>query len=338
MLAKYLGYAMSEKDPWDRSRHDQPPGLDEIFGKLFSGDGGDVDGPSTSTTLLLVIVASLLFIASGFFIVAPAEQAIVLRFGEVYRVAGPGPNWMIPIVDTKEIVNVHKIHSYNYQAEMLTQDENYADVSVAVFYRIQQPDAYLFNSVDPVNGLAQATASALRQVAGSTDLDDLFTSGRETVRKEIELQVKEIIARYNTGIEITDTKLQDARPPAAVKAAFDEVIQAREDYDRYVLQAQSYSNDVLPRAEGQKMRLLNQADAEYERIILGAKAEVAGFNALVSEYRKNPDIMVNRIYLGTMHRIYKQTQKVFVTKSGNMNLLPLQDVLGRKNIKTGDAL
>ncbi len=327
---------MSEKDPWDRSRHDQPPGLDEIFEKFFSssskkGKGGGSEG---SLALMLVIVLSVLFIASGFFIVSPAEKAVVLRFGKIYRIAEPGPNWMIPLVDSREIVDVHKISAYNYQAEMLTRDENYADVAVTVFYRVNQPEAFLFNAVDPINGLAQATASALRQVVGSTDLESILTTGREEARAQIQQQVQEIISRYQIGVQVTDAKLQDARPPVQVKAAFDDVIQAREDYDRYIMQAEAYKNKVIPQAEGQKMRILNEADAKHDQIVLDAKAQVAGFLALLAQYKKDPKILKNRLYLETMREVYARSQKVFISSENNMSLLPLQEVFA-KSQKSG---
>ncbi|MDC3180927.1 FtsH protease activity modulator HflK [Gammaproteobacteria bacterium] len=332
-------YQMSEKDPWDRSRHDQPPGLDEIFEKFFStgSKNGKNGGDANKLSLMLVIIFSVLFIASGFFVIYPAEKGVVLRFGHLHRIAAPGPNWMIPLVDTKEIVDVHKISAYNYQAEMLTRDENYADVAVTVFYRVQHPEDFLFNSVDPVNGLAQATASALRQVVGSTDLEDILTTGREDARAQIQEQVQDIVNRYKIGIEVTDTKLQDARPPVAVKAAFDDVIQAREDYDRYMMQAEAYKNKIVPQAEGRKMRLLNEAEAKRDQIILDAKAQVAGFIALLKEYRKDPKILQNRLYLATMREVYTKTQKVFISSDNNMSLLPLAEVFGKRQESGGQS-
>ncbi len=328
---------MSEKDPWDRSRHDQPPGLDEIFEKFFSSGSkkGKDGGAEGSLALMLIIVISVLFIASGFFIVSPAEKGVVLRFGKLYRIADPGPNWMIPLVDSREIVDVHKISAYNYQAEMLTRDENYADVAVTVFYHINQPEAFLFNSVDPANGLAQATASALRQVVGSTDLEDILTTGREDARAQIQQQVQEIVSRYQIGVQVTDTKLQDARPPTQVKAAFDDVIQAREDYDRYIMQAEAYKNKIVPQAEGQKMRILNEADAKHDQIILDAKAQIAGFIALLKQYKKDPKVLRNRLYLETMREVYARSQKVFISSENNMSLLPLQDVFAKQQKSGG---
>jgi len=324
---------MSEKDPWDRSRHDEPPGLDEVFNSIF-GSGGSDKGPAAAISSLimgLIIVTSLLFLVSGFFIVAPAEHGVVLRFGQLYRTAMPGPNWSIPIVDKRYIVDVFKVNEYTYTAEMLTKDEIYAEVSVSVYHRIGNPENYLFASVDPLNALTQATASALRQVVGNSNLNALLSKDRVEIREEISSQLKQILDSYKIGIEITDVKLQNARPPSAVKPAYDDVIQAREDQHRYTMQAEGYSNKVIGLAEGEKRRIINEADAQYERIILESKAKVATFDALVSQYKRNPDIMKNRMYLDTMEHIFSQVAKVFVPNEGMLNVLPLSDIISKES-------
>lgn len=319
-----------DKDPWDRSKHDEPPGLDEIFDNVVGSNGG----PAKVLVPFLIVIL-IMFVASGFFIVSPAEKGVVTRFGKLYRIAEPGPNWIIPIVDRRFIVNVHAINTYNYNAEMLTSDESYANVDVTVFYRIQTPEAFLFNAVDPVDALGQATASALRQVVGNTTLEEILTDGRIKAREEINLQIIKIVESYDLGIEVTDTKLQDARHPAAVKAAYDDVIQAREDYDRYIMDAEAYRNNVVPKAEGQKKRIENQAKAEHEKILMEAQGEVAGFLAIVPEFKRSPKIISDRLFYSTMKDIYGNVKKVFVENDKSLNVLPLNEVLNGASNRGG---
>jgi len=317
-----------DNDPWNRKRHDNPPGLDDIFNDIFGG-GKKGDGKQVNLFVPLFFVSLVAFILSGFFIVGPAEKAVVMRFGKVSRVAGPGPNWIFPLAERQITVDVQKIGAYNYSAEMLTRDESYADVDVTVFYRVENPIDFLFNVVDPVNSLGQATASALRQVAGNTTLESILTDGRSNARDQIQSQIELVVDFYKLGIEVTDTKLQDAKPPAAVKAAFDDVIQAREDYDRFILDAEGYKNTVVPKADGERMRILNQAKSLYERNVTDAAAQVAGFEAIIPEYRKHPDIIRNQLFVATMRNIYGKTKKVFLSNDGNLSLLPLGDILNQ---------
>jgi membrane protease subunit HflK len=311
-----------DDDPWNRKRKEEPPGVDEILSDIFGKD----EGPG-NFLLPLLVIGCLGLLASGFFIVSPPEQAVVLRFGKVVRVVGPGPNWVIPLVETRHIVNTQKIGSYNYHSEMLTSDESYADVDVTVFYRIKDPRKFLFNDIDPIDSLGQSTASALRQVVGNTELDAILTDGRIEARDEIQIQVERIMSVYDNGVEITDTKLQDARAPQLVKAAFDDIIQAREDYNRFIMDAEGYRNKVIPYAQGQAKRIENQGRAEHARLINDAYAKVAGFDALVAEYKKSPEIIRNQLFFSTMQSLYSRTKKIFIGSEGNLNVLPLDKLL-----------
>lgn len=324
------GVMNMDEDPWKRESGDEPPSLDEIFNDVF-GQKKKGGGSSGSLLFPFVLIGSIVLLASGFFIVSPSEQGVVLRFGKVVRVVGPGPNWAIPIIESRQVVNTQKISSYNYSAEMLTRDESYADVDVTVFYRVKEPVKYLFNDVNAIESLAQSTASALRQVVGNTELEAILTDGRVAARDQIQVQVEKIMSTYDNGIEVTDTKLQDAKPPQPVKEAFDDVIQAREDYDRYIMNAEAYRNELIPEAEGKAMRIANQANAEAAKVVNEAHAKVAGFNALVTEYGKHPEIVRNQLFISTMQSVYERTRKIFVNSEGNLNVLPFDKLVNKES-------
>ncbi len=322
-------YSM-EEDPWNRKRNSTPPSLEEIFNDIFgsgkAGRSGKNKGSSFNFTLFIFIL-SFLFLASGFFVVGPAEKAVIIRFGKVHRIADPGPNWVFPLAEQRVVVDTQKIGSFDYSAEMLTSDESYADVDVAVFYRINNPTDFLFNVVDPIDSLGQATASSLRQVVGSTPLESILTDGRSEAREQIQVQLEKVVDYYRLGIEVTDVKLQDAKPPSPVKPAFDDVIQAREDFDRFVMDSEAYRNTVVPKANGERMRILNQGIAEHEETINDAYAQISGFVSILPEYKKFPDIVRNKIFLATMQEVYGKTKKVFLSNEGNLSVLPLGDLI-----------
>ncbi|MCP8352632.1 FtsH protease activity modulator HflK [Candidatus Synchoanobacter obligatus] len=328
-MSQVTSYHMDD-DPWTRKRQESPPDLDKILKDIF---GGGKRGKSKKKSFFpfLMFIAVSLFLASGFFIVKPAEKAVVVRLGKVHRIVGPGPNWSFPFIEVRQVLDVQRIYSYNYNAEMLTSDESYADVDVTVFYRIASPEDFLFNAVNPVDALGQATASSLRQVVGNTTYESISTDGRAEARDSIKVHIERVINDYALGLEITDTKLQDAKMPDAVKPAFDDVIQAREDFDRFQMVAEAYRNTVIPKASGQRMRILNEANAEYEKLIMNAHAEVASFLAVLPEYQRYPDIIRNKMFVSTMQNVYGKTKKVFLSNEGSLNLLPLGKLLGQSD-------
>ena len=276
-----------------------------------------------------VIVLFLIWLVSGIFIVAPAEKAVVLTFGKYSRVVDSGPHWIPRLIDTETTVNVQKISNYSYSAQMLTKDQNIVDVSVAVQYRIADPRDFLFNVSNPDNSLQQATASALRQVIGSTTLDEVLTSGRAVVRQNVVKQLEATLALYHTGIEISDVALQPAQAPEEVKSAFDDAIKAQEDEQRYQNQAETYANNVVPVAQGQAQRIAQEALAYQQQVVLQAKGDAARYTAIYQAYKLAPTVTKERLYLTTMEMVLQNSSKIFVDMKNSNNLLniPLEKLM-----------
>lgn len=341
----------NDKDPWTgKPKQSGPPDLEAFLRNLRrkiaaflskktptvggsgGGNAGGGDSPSPgfefSAKLVGLIAAGLLLIwfFSGIFIVDPAEQAVILRFGKYVTTVGPGPHWVPEFIEAEYPVNEQYISTYSYTApQMLTKDENIVSVSIAVQYRISNAKDYLFNVVNPVLTLQQATASVLRQVIGQTNLDQVLTTGREQIRSQAQAQLTQVLAKYHTGLIVTDVTMQPAKAPDEVKEAFDDAIRAREDAQRFENQAQAYAMQVIPYATGQAQRLLANANAYQQQVVLNAQADVAQYLALLPAYQKDPAVMRERLYLETMQNVLANTNKVFIDSSSNNNMfyLPL---------------
>lgn len=334
------------KDPWGGDKQN-PPDLDEAlrklqrkFSKFVGGDGNGEENNNNNGSVLSIgfifVIIALLYILSGIFIVGPAEEGVVLRFGRYVETVGPGPHWIPRGIDSRYIVNVENVSDYSYTAEMLNKDENIVSVSVAVQYRIKNPFEYLFNVVNPAESLQQATASALRQVVGHNTLDEILTTGREKVRREVSALLKETLTRYETGIEIVDVAMQPAKAPEEVKSAFDDAIKAQEDEQRYVNNALAYAARVKPIATGHAKRILQEAEAYKKQAILKSEGDVARFLELLPEYTRAPEVTRERMYLSTIEGVLQSTTKVLMDAKGNQNLvyLPIDKLMsGRSDTK-----
>ena len=107
------------------------------------------------------------------------------QFGKYTRTTESGLNWHIPApIEQVEKVNVKQQRyievgyrsGVNSQAQgavsvpkealMLTKDENYVDIHIAVQFQVKDPKAFLFNLADPEATLKQVTESAQRGVIG----------------------------------------------------------------------------------------------------------------------------------------------------------------------------
>lgn len=327
------------KDPWSgKQKPNGPPDLEamlqefrkkirQLLGKKsVTNKNGSNQESEKITGFGIWLVAIFLFVVWalwGIFIVGPAEKAVVLRFGKYVETVGPGPHWIPPLINTVYKVNDQNISTYSYNAEMLTKDQNIVSVAVAVQYRVADPKNYLFGVVKPHESLQQATASALRQVIGRTNLDQVLTSGREQIRQQVQSQITNILSRYKTGFVITDVAIQPAKAPDEVKEAFDDAIKAQEDEQRFENQAQAYAMQVVPTAKGQAQRLIADANGYQKQVVLRAQAEVAPFLALLPEYQRNSTIVRERLYLETLQNIFSNTPKLLVDTNGNNNMIYL---------------
>lgn len=330
-----------EKDPWSGKK--QPPDLDEALKRLqrkirlmLGGNGLGKFRKETSASnnsgggvLAGMVLAAVLFLwlVSGIFIVDPAEQAVVLRFGKYVKTVGPGPHWIPRFIESKKIVNVDRVADYSYTAQMLTQDENLVSVAVAVQYRIGDLQEYLFNVAEPEESLQQATSSALRQVVGATTLDQIITEGREAWGMSVQDALSKILSTYHIGITIVNVSPQPARAPESVQDAFDDAIKAQEDEKRFKEQARAYEARVVPIAMGNAKRIRQEAKAYAQQVVLQAKGETSEFLALLPEYLKSPQVTGQRLYLDAMQYVLTHSTKIIVdNKAGNLVYLPLDKI------------
>ncbi|HFL8824150.1 MAG TPA: FtsH protease activity modulator HflK [Candidatus Azoamicus sp. OHIO1] len=282
--------------------------------------------------LILVFIYFLL----GFYIVKPAEQAVVTRFGKYSSVVDQGPRHIWLFIEDKKIINTEKLErSSHYGSSMLTKDENIITVEVEVQYRINDVEKYLFNLVEPDKSLKEAADSALRQVVGYSELDFLMTLGKEQIASEIHEQLQHILDSYNSGIYIAVVALKDVRIPNDVKGSFDDVIKAQEEKEQLKHQAEAFANKVIPEARGDASRMLEAANAYKQEVIFSAEGDVIKFNLILPEYQHAPEVTRTRLYLDALEFILSKTTKILIdlNKSNSLIYLPID-----KFISNSDSL
>ena len=350
------------KDPWSgKGGGDQgPPDLDEVvrklqerLGSLFGGkksSGGGSPGGSggggggyglpsgglSGRTLGIVGgIILILWLASGIYIVGPAERGVVMRFGKYVNTTDPGPHWRFPFpIESVTTVNVDEVSTFSHQAAMLTKDENIVDVELTIQSRIQDAADYLFQDQDPNRTLRDATETVVRKTIGGSRLDFILTEGRGAIATTIQERVQALMDQYRTGLLVTSVNMQPAKPPEQVKEAFDDAIKAREDKERSENKAEAYANQILPQARGEAARILADAKAYRDKVIAESEGEAARFSAVLAEYLKAPEVTRQRLYLDTMERVLGESSKVMldVEEGGNSLLyLPIDQLLKQRH-------
>ena len=189
--------------------------------------------------------------------------------------------------------------------------------------------SYALNVREPDKSLYQATESALRHVVGSTEMHEVLTEGRAILGLEVRERIQTYMNNYGTGIQVTQVNIDETAPPDAVRAAFDDVIKAREDEVRLRNEADAYSNQVVPESRGNAQRLLEEAEAYKERVIAQSRGEAERFNKLYTEYRLAPEVTKSRMYIDTIESVMSNSTKVMIDVDGGNNLLylPLDKIM-----------
>jgi membrane protease subunit HflK len=324
--------------------------LSQMFGG-GGGDGGREDGGGSGGgsgggairgfgfgTVAVVLVG--VWALTGFYVVDAAERGVVTRFGQYVATTEPGLRWHVPWpVEARQIINVETIEGVQEQTRMLTSDENLVDINLAVQYRRAEPVSYSFNVRDPDQTLKEVAESAIREIVGRSRLDFVLEEGRQEITAKTKELIQRTLASYKTGIEVTTVNLQGVSVPEQVQSSQRDAIKAREDKERLALEAQAYSNDILPKAKGSAARQGEDASAYKARIVADAQGEAERFTQLVASYERAPAVTRQRLYYETMEEVFGNTNKVLVdTKgSGNMIYLPLDKLTeGRARTLTLD--
>ena len=188
---------------------------------------------------------------------------------------------------------------------MLTKDENIIDLQGTLQYKIDNAEKYLFNVKNPESLTGNhAIESAIRLSVGQSKMDFIITEGRDEIAfRMIKDTVQDIVDQYGTGISIKEVNIQDVNPPQPVRQAFQDVIQAREDKQRSINEAEAYRNEVLPKARGAAARMLEEADAYQKEVVARSEGEADRFKKLLKEYNKAPQVTRDRLYLDMMESV-----------------------------------
>ena len=178
-----------------------------------------------------------------------------------------------------------------------------------------------------------STESALREVVGSTTMDDLFNRGRAIVETRTKELLQRILDRYETGINVIAVEMQAAVPPQEVREAFDNVNKADQLEQQLIKESKAYEEKVVLEAEGRAARLLAEANGYKEAVIAKAMGEGERFTQVLTEYQKAPEVTRKRLYIETMEQVLGNTNKIIIDQEGgnNMMYLPLDQIMKNSN-------
>ena len=331
--------------------------FDEIIERLraslpkLPGIGG---GSLFGIIFLVMIVIAIVWAGTGFYTVGPDEQAVLRFFGKKSGTASGGLHWYYPApIGKRNVVAVTTTRrlelgfrsgadgftvaqSVTNESLMITKDVNIVDVQAVVQYKISNLTDFLFNVDDPGDAdrgipagqpdgrtLRDIAESALRQVVGARNIDDVLTTEKEQVQTEVLLIMRQLAKDYESGIDVLQVLLQNVNPPLEVQSAFEDVVRAREDKERLINLAEAYQASEIPKATGEAAKVTEAAQGFKTGRIARAQGEADGFEAILEGYLLSPDVTRQRLYLEAMEEVLPGVTKFILSDSGVLPFLPL---------------
>ncbi len=295
----------------------------------------------------LVLLVLIVGIATCFYTVDDKQQAVVTTFGKVTDITDAGVHFKLPFgIQKVQTVDVHVYQKIELgyttdknsqyvtdtsESTMITGDYNIVNVDFFVEYKISDPVAFLYASIDPEVILKNLIQSQVRNVVGSSTVDAVLTDGKENIQMRVRELVMEILAEYDIGLSLVDVRIQDSEPPTkAVVEAFKAVETAKQQAEAVVNNAKAYQNAKLPSAQAEADKLIQNAEYLKQKRINEAKEKVAMFTALYEEFARNPEITRSRMYYEAISRILPGVKVYINTGSGSSveMLLPLESLVG----------
>lgn len=299
--------------------------------------------------VVIGVVVLFAIIVSSVFVVDQRETAVVLRFGRFLREANEGLHFKLPFgidrninVETEQIKKlefgyrteragvqtVFSAQDFPDESVMLTGDLNIVDVEWSIQYRIVNARDYLFKVLDQEKTLRDISQSVINQLVGDRAILDVIGSERDNIELIGLERMNEIFDSYELGIRVTALKLQNIVPPkGAVQNAFEDVNKAIQDRSRFIEEGKEAYNQAIPRARGQALQIIQEAEGYREERINRAHGDTARFRAVYDEYRLNPEVTRSRLY-------FEMFEDVFVTADGtdlidrNLdNFIPLKNLV-----------
>jgi membrane protease subunit HflK len=310
-------------------RPDLGPGFERLRQRLGGLFGGGGRGVRPGALAALAGAAFALWMASGFYVVQPNEEAVVTTFGAYSRSEAPGLRYHLPApIERAEKVPVTTLNRIDIggggtadsdvpqESLMLTSDENIIDLTFSVQWRIADASRYLFSTRNPEEAVKAVAESAMREVIGQTPLDTIFGNGRGKVQLETAEAMQKTLDAWGAGVTVVEVQIRSVNPPQDVVAAFRDVQSAEQDRDSAVNEANAYRNRVVNEAKGDAARIVQSAQGYKEQAVRTAAGDSARFMSIEAEYRRAPEATRQRLYLETMERVLAASKKVVISGKG----------------------
>jgi regulator of protease activity HflC (stomatin/prohibitin superfamily) len=240
--------------------------------------------------VIAAVVALIVFltVVRSVRIIPQARARNIERFGRYRKTLEPGLNFIVPFVDrVKPQIDLREqVVSFNGQS-VITEDNLVVQIDTVLFFQVTDPRAADYEIVDYIGAIEQITATMLRSVIGSMDLEQTLTS-----RDKINALLRGVLddASGKWGIRVTRVEIKAIDPPKSVKDAMEKQMRAEREKRAAILTAEGQRQSQILTAEGDKTSKILRAEGDKQAAILRAEGEAEAISQVFgSIHRNDPD-------------------------------------------------
>lgn len=228
--------------------------------------------PSILGIIFIVIVLLVIIGLALCLRIVPQEQAYVIEFlGKYKTIWGAGLHVKTPFFEhiVRRISLKEQVLDFPPQP-VITKDNVSVSIDSVVFAKVFDPRLYTYGVENPIAGLQNLSATTLRNIIGSMELDQTLTS-RDKINSQLEVILDQATDAW--GIKVTRVELKNITPPREIEEVMTKQMRAERERRQTVLEAQAHQEAVVSRAKGDKEAKVLAAEAEKEAKIAIAEGQ-----------------------------------------------------------------
>ncbi len=311
--------------------------------------------------IALALIVWFAWPGSGWYIVQPNQEGVVLRFGKLERVEGSGFHWKLPVpIEVAETPETERSQADQIggiaggsrtETLMLTGDQNIVDLVFEVQWEVgnRENDVsnYLFKIDDPRATLQSVAESAMREVVGQTRLQPVLEND-PAIADQVQDVIQRTLDEYEAGIQVTNVLVRTPNLPEdqvsvvaldsegqpiirngeqqlaqiSPREAFLDVQDARSERETLIQNATATANSIVPQARGRAARIVEQGRAYKEAVIAEARGEADRFISIFEQYQQFPEVVRASMHKEAVERVLSRSNVVLLDESGEGGTVP----------------
>ena len=210
--------------------------------------------------------------ASGIVVVKQFERLVVLRWGQLEKVAGPGFRFLVPIIYNGRVVDLREQVDRVPTQKYITRDNVVIDMDFVLYYRVvpEQAEKSVLEVVDHRVAVRSQAVADLRSIVGNIELSEALAE-RERIQHQLQAALEENTGRW--GVKVQGVAINEIDPPPDVKRAMDQEKSAAAIKTAQITESEGIRQSEINKAEGEKQSAILRAQGDRESAILQAEGK-----------------------------------------------------------------